>query len=112
MPVFRRLILLVLAHTTEPEIDDLGREDAMVIKSVVKSMSSTKSAADTSWLTNGSSHCEQSGLVWLSLSSRQENDDERRVKVYVMATKFAVKSMDHETIFCQVCASRASKLAY
>ena len=109
MPVFRRLILLVLAHTTEPEIDDLGREDAMVIKSVVKSMSSTKSAADTSWLTNGSSYCEQPGLIWLSLSSRQENDDERRVKVYVMATKFAVKSMDHETTFC---ASRASKLAY
>ena len=70
---------------------------------------STKSAADTSWLTNGSSHCEQPGLIWFSLSSRQENDDERRVKVYVMATKFAVKSMDHETTFC---ASRASKLAY
>jgi hypothetical protein len=109
MPVLRRLILLIFAHTREPEIDDSGCADAMAIKSVVKSMSSTKSAADTSRVTNGSSHCEQPGLIWFSLSSRQENDDERGVKVYVMATNFAVKSMDHETTFC---ASRASKLAY
>jgi hypothetical protein len=83
MSVVRRLLLLPLAHTRKQKFDDMGCGDVMTIGSVVKRMLSTKSAADKPMpmLMNSSSHYEQPGSKWFSLSSRQEKDDERGASV-------------------------------